>query len=289
MTDEAEDQPISLGIDSEDQFEPSTAEDSDELQETMELADVSGEALQAELDRDVTEPPEMEISADQEVAEEILDVGLDDEQPLMPDEAAAEEADASLAVEGLGLNGEPTEDTDETDVLESETFSIETPTDAAEEEAPLTAEALTDPEIGLDEGIGDSADRPSGTTFDPEEDEPAAVGIAGAELNGMSVDFEQGDNFEQTDLHKDADPISIRVKEPNTEDHADEDALLNKVFEPKLEAESPQELEQTVERVVSQMLSEKIEVILTDAIEKAVEKEIGRLKKLLLDDLNRSE
>ena len=37
------------------------------------------------------------------------------------------------------------------------------------------------------------------------------------------------------------------------------------------------------------MLSERIEVILTEAIEKAVEKEIGRLKELLLDDLNRTE
>ena len=136
---------------------------------------------------------------------------------------------------------------------------------------------------------GEDTDTPSGTTFDPEEDEPAAVGIAGAPGNGMSVDFDHSENFEQTDLHKDADPISIRVKEPTTEDHADEDALLNKVFEPKLEAESTQELEQTVERVVGEMLSEKIETILADAIEKAVEKEIGRLKKLLLDDLSRSE
>ena len=177
----------------------------------------------------------------------------------------------------------------QSDISESEVFTIESTADASEEEAPLTAEALTDTAIDLDDEKKGSMDRPSGTTFDSEEDEPAAAEIADDAASGMSVDFDQGESFEQTDLHKDADPISIRVKEPTTEDHADEDALLNKVFDSQAQPAPPQDLEQTVERVVGKMLAEKIEVILADAIEKAVEKEIGRLKQLLLDDLNRLE
>ncbi|KPJ78328.1 MAG: hypothetical protein AMJ54_04400 [Deltaproteobacteria bacterium SG8_13] len=285
MADDAEEQPF--GFDTAPEQE--TAEPApDALQRTMELADVNGEALQAEIGLEAVEPAAEEFSTDQEVVEEILDVGLDEEQPLRADESATEEADASLAVEGLGLTDEPGADMVEPGISGSEEFTIESPADAAEEETPLTAEDLTDADVGLESEMSEPAYAPSGTTFDTEEDETAAE-IAGASANGMSVDFDQAETFEQADLHKDADPISIRVKEPETEDHADEDALLDKVFEPQAGAASPQELEQTVERVVGKMLAEKIEVILADAIEKAVEKEIGRLKKLLIDDLNRLE
>ncbi len=289
MSDAAEEEPVDLGITADEEVIETPSGPPDALQQTMELADVNGEALQAEIDREAVDPAEALPTADHEVAEEILDVGLDDDQPQMPEESEAAADDASLAVEGLGLGDEPSMDMTQPDSSEPEVFTIESPPDAAEEEAPLTAEALTDTAMDPGEEEGGSPDRPSGITFDPEEDEPAATEIAGAAAAGMSVDFDQGDSFEQTDLHKDADPISIRVKEPATDDHADEDALLNKVFDSQAQPAPSQDLEQTVERVVGKMLAEKIEVILADAIEKAVEKEIGRLKQLLLDDLNRLE
>jgi hypothetical protein len=289
MSDEADEEPADFGITADEEAPEPSSGTPDALQQTMELADVNGDALQAEIDRETVEPIDEPTSADHEMAEEILDVGLDDEQPQVSDESEAVEDDASLAVEGLGLGDEPSADMTQPDISESEVFTIESAADATEEEAPLTAEELTDPAIDLDDEQKGSTDRPSGTTFDPEEDEPAAPEIAGDAAAEMSVDFDQGESFEQTDLHKDADPISIRVKEPATEDHADEDALLNKVFDSQAQPAPPQDLEQTVERVVAKMLAEKIEVILADAIEKAVEKEIGRLKQLLLDDLNRLE
>jgi hypothetical protein len=288
MGDDADEQPVGAGLFPEEETAEPTP---DALQQTMELADVNGEALQAEIDREAFESPAPDISIGDEpeaVDEEILDVGLEQEEPLLPDESAAAETDASLAVEGLGLTDEPSAEIEEPDVSGQEAFMIETPAGEAEEEAPLTAESLTGADFGADGEISASADRPSGTTFDSEEDKSAAK-IGGATTDGMSVDFDQAENFEQTDMHKDADPISIRVQEPAADDHADEDALLNKVFEPQPDAPAPQDLEQTVERVVGKMLSGKIEAILADAIEKAVEKEIGRLKKLLMDDLNRPE
>ena len=288
MEDDADEEPIDLGMFPELEGVESTSDQADALQQTVELADVNGEALQAEIDGEADEPAFSTDEEREEPIEEILDVGLDDEPSQLADEPAAAEIDASLAVEGLGLTDEPEVEMAETDDSGSDPFTIESPADAPEEETPLDAEALTEADAGLVYGPDVSGDTPSGTTFDPEEDE-AAPEITGATSNGMSVDFDHAESFEQTDMHKDADPISIRVKEPAIEDHADEDALLDKVFEPQPDAVSPQDLEQTVERVVGKMLSGKIETILADAIEKAVEKEIGRLKQLLLEDLDRLE
>ncbi len=286
MTDDADEEPAALGIDSEDEL---TESPPDALQQTMELADVNGEALQAEIDSETADPVFAAGEPQEVVSEEILDVGLDEDNVLLPDEPMPEETDASLAVEGLGLTEEPAADMMEPGVSGSEEFTIGSPEDAPEDEGLLTAEALTGADMEPGSDISISADTPSGTTFDPEEEGSALEDAAPTVANGMSVDFDQTENFEQSDLHKDADPISIRVKEPTTEDNADEDALLNKVFEPQPDAELPKDLEQTVERVVGKMLADKIEVILADAIETAVEKEIGRLKQLLLDDLNRLE
>ena len=288
--DDAGDPFDEFGAPPDEETAESASDNSDALHQTMELADVNGESLQAEIDRESFEPASETHFADREVAEEVLDVGLDDQQPPAADEPEAAGTDASLAAEELGLSDEPSEDLSEPEIAGSEAFTLESPAETAEEETPLTAEALTDADTSADSQIRDTGQQPfSGTTFDSEEDVSAGVATAAAGTNGMSVDFDQAESFEQADMHKDADPISIRVKEPATEDHADEDALLDKVFDARADAASPQDLEQTVERIVGKMLSEKIEVILSDAIEKAVEKEIGRLKKLLLNDLNQLE
>ncbi len=47
---------------------------------------------------------------------------------------------------------------------------------------------------------------------------------------------------------------------------------------------SPEQLEETLERVIKKMFSEKIESILTEVIEKVVTREIEKLKSILLED-----
>jgi methylmalonyl-CoA mutase cobalamin-binding subunit len=98
----------------------------------------------------------------------------------------------------------------------------------------------------------------------------------------MTVDFDQTESPGHKELHKVGDPISIRVKEPAFENHANEDDLLNKVFESETAPVSAAQLEQTVEKIVAKVLAEKVEVLLVDAIERAVTKEIERLKAQLL-------
>ena len=98
------------------------------------------------------------------------------------------------------------------------------------------------------------------------------------------MDFDQVDATDENDLHKVGDPIMIRVKEPATPDHADEDTLLNDVFDqnPEAEALSSAPLEAAVERAVNKIFTEKIESMLFDAVERAVTKEISRLRTLIL-------
>ena len=89
---------------------------------------------------------------------------------------------------------------------------------------------------------------------------------------------------EASDIHRTGDPISIKVKEHGSEDHASADDLL-KVFDNHPQSGSLEGIESAIENVVQNMLSEKIEVLLSSAIEKAVTREIERLKTILLSDL----
>ncbi|MGW8301693.1 MAG: hypothetical protein ACWGNO_06480, partial [Desulfobacterales bacterium] len=47
---------------------------------------------------------------------------------------------------------------------------------------------------------------------------------------------------------------------------------------------SQEQIEQSIERIIQQNFSDKIESLVTETIEKAVSKEIDRLKNILLDD-----
>ena len=283
MSEEADEEPAVFEMGAEEEPAESAG---DELQQSMELADVDGEELQAEIEGSGAEPPGFDLPSDDEpqaVSEEITGLGLDGEEP------PAEETDASLAAAELGLTDEPSVGGVQPLDADPQEFSIGSDADATDDETPLTAEGLTAAAGEPAEEIGVPDETPSEISFDSQPEEPAPIDTIDEDANGLSVAFDQTEPFEQTDLHKDADPISIRVKEPATEDHSDEDELLNKVFESRSEDATPPDLEQTVERVVSETLASKIEVLLAEAIEKAVEKEIGRLKQLLMDDLNRLE
>lgn len=161
------------------------------------------------------------------------------------------------------------------DQMASPTDSEVAPTSEPETEetdAPLSTEAIFGSDEPTDEAGSDYAVAPTeGTEEMPEED-------------GMSVHFANSDAFDPQDMHRVADPISIRVKEPaaSNEDHADEDDLLNRVFDSESETISTDRLEAIVEAAVNRILGEKIEAILVDAIDRAVTREIDRLKQLVL-------
>jgi len=146
---------------------------------------------------------------------------------------------------------------------------------AAQEEevdAPLSTEAMFGGEELPDRESGEDTDMTG-----PPAGETSADG-------GMAVHFMNSEVFEEQDMHRTADPISVRVKEPTgrKEDHATEDDLLNRVFDSESESVSPERLEDMVEQAVNRIFAEKIETILVEAIERAVTREIDRLKQLVL-------
>ena len=83
-----------------------------------------------------------------------------------------------------------------------------------------------------------------------------------------------------------ADAMSTPVVGPSAQHRADDDAPAEKLNEPIPEILSGAQLEAVVEQAVKKLFGEKIETMLSDAIEKAVTKEIDRLKTLILGDLD---
>ena len=83
-----------------------------------------------------------------------------------------------------------------------------------------------------------------------------------------------------------AESMSIPVVELSGQHGADGDAPADKLNLPIPETLSGAQLEAVVEQAVKKLFGEKIETMLSDAIEKAVTKEIDRLKTLILGDLD---
>jgi hypothetical protein len=232
----------------------------------------------AAVDRDDEEPREITIETDESDDEEIYawtdedtdteatpgplserhdDIDRFEEQAFEP-----EETDTYGMNTGWGPMASPTD---------SEVAPA-SETDTEETDAPLSTEAIFGSEEPTDEAGSDYAVSPTeGTEEMPEE-------------GTMSVHFANSDAFDPQDMHRVADPISIRVKEPaaGNDDHANEDDLLNHVFDSESETISTDRLEAIVETAVNRILGEKIETILVDAIDRAVTREIDRLKQLVL-------
>lgn len=83
-----------------------------------------------------------------------------------------------------------------------------------------------------------------------------------------------------------ADALSIPAVGLAAQYRADGEAPADKSNEPVPETLSGAQLEAVVEQAVKKLFGEKIETMLYDAIEKAVTKEIDRLKTLILGDLD---
>ena len=96
-------------------------------------------------------------------------------------------------------------------------------------------------------------------------------------------EISQFDTVEESVLHKQSDPITIKVQDPATENRLEIDSLEQDAAT-DLSSISSEQLDLAVERVVKKMFSEKIESVLVQVIEKTVTKEINRIKNILLDE-----
>ena len=251
------------------------------------------EAADMAFDQDPDQPsPAMPESADESLAMEedpdqiavVNDIEADDSEP---DADVAMEADDS--VDEFNFDFDDTAERSDTD-----TDDMELPPLTAEEE--LSVEALL-----AEVESPDEPEKPHRTqakdgqpAMDVDTDEsPLSVPQADEKQAAaeLDMDFDPVAATDEKDLHKVGDPILIRVKEPATRNHDDEDTLLNDVFDqnPEAEAVSSAPLEAAVERAVNKIFAEKIESILFDAIDRAVTKEISRLKTLILGDRDQND
>lgn len=277
----------------EDAEPPAVEEVALNVADILALENDVTETEDIELDQDPVElEPEIPVKADRSQAVEkdhdriavISDNATDDSEPAT-DEAL--ETDDSI--------DDFIFDLDETAAQpDAEANDIELPPLTAEEE--LSVEALLaeveSPKDSEQPHKSETGDEHPEMDADPDEKlvdiMPSDEKQTAADLD---MDFNQVDATGGNDLHKTADPILIRVKEPPTANHPDEDALLNSVFEPEPEVDnlSSEQLEAAVERAVNKIFSERIESILFDAIDRAVTKEISRLKTLILGDSDQSD
>ena len=118
--------------------------------------------------------------------------------------------------------------------------------------------------------------------------EPSETEFA-KEMQAVGASEMNLDPLESPDPHDGlaaADTMSIPVVGLSAQHRADDDAPADKLNEPIPETLSGAQLEAVVEQAVKKLFGEKIETMLSDAIEKAVTKEIDRLKTLILGDLD---
>jgi hypothetical protein len=231
--------------------------------------------------------------SDKDIIDEEISLGLDaepeSETTQFEDDVAAREEELPLDLSAETL----AEDTVVTGV-ESK-FADQDLDQQPSEKPPVTTEDFADrnddtreEESGLDFGkeesladsLGmtlDSETEPSGDWKQPEE--PDEIYKTQEILDEIS----QFDTVEESALHKQSDPITIKVKDPATENRLEIDSL-EQDGAADLSSISSEQLDLAVERVVKKMFAEKIESVLVQIIEKTVTKEINRIKNILLDE-----
>jgi hypothetical protein len=226
--------------------------------------------------------------SDRDIIDEELSLGLD-----------AEPQAETIQIE----NGEGTQEEEIPLELSAETLAEDTVVTGVEskfadqdlyqqqsEKPPVAAETPADrnddtreEELGLDfekeesfaDSLGmtlDSEMEPSGDRMQPEE--PDDIYKTQEILDEIS----QFDTVEDSALHKQSDPITIKVQDPATENRLEIDSL-EQDGATDLSSISSEQLDLALER-----FAEKIESVLVQVIEKTVTKEINRIKNILLDE-----
>jgi hypothetical protein len=266
----------------------------DDTVEMQDIAQATSEPPEHSEQVEDTPADNLELTdSDRDIIDEGLNTGLDAE----PQAETTQSEDATGAQEEelpLDLSAETlAEDTVVTGVeskfadQDLEQQQSEKPPAATEDPAHRNDDNRQE-ELGLDfekeesfaDSLGmtlDSETEPSGDWTQPEE--PDDIYKTQEILDEIS----QFDTVKDSALHKQTDPITIKVQDPATENRLEIDSLEQDVS-PDLSSISSEQLDLAVERVVKKMFAEKIESVLVQVIEKTVTKEINRIKNILLDE-----
>ena len=288
------DHPVTDADEKEDEYDvgdiesPTSPEVIDKAEVRSESDSDVDEIVDKVFDQDLAElSPELpENNDDFQNIEDAIDL-VDTEEDIQTD---GNEPDKEDLLETKDLDDEFNFDFDESnEKTDAESDDIELPPLTAEEE--LSVEALL-----AEVETPDEPDQPSDNQLEAAHNDIETDSVAESIVSESpedkplsaetEMDFNQNDVDDDQDLHKVEDPISIRVKEPAAENHADEDTLLESVFEkdPVVKELPSEQLEDAVEKAVNKIFAEKIESLLIDAIDRAVTREIGRLRTLILGD-----
>jgi hypothetical protein len=282
----------------------------DGQKEKLELTEADRRLLEAELSLDIEDDASTDTTDDRDAA---APAG----QPLDDtiDPGRLHRAESGETADAENVPASPTAEAAQPDLAETsgggmrETFDFdfdETAEDVetAESEPPITP-AVDFEELSVESLLADSdATDPAEQhlsfdgAFDGAEGTTEAVNAGPAEpsetefakeMQAVGASEMNLDPLGSPDPHDGltaADAMSIPVVGLSAQNRADDDAPADKLNEPLSETLSGAQLEAVVEQAVKKLFGEKIETMLSDAIDKAVAKEIDRLKTLILGDLD---
>ena len=283
-----------------------------EARSDMNMTDPSSDAEDFDFDIDSSEISEKiehleTIFFDESEAEDKLD----------------EDAEFETEAIGLAVSGaadETDEISEKIDRLDTIFFDESEAEDKLDEDAEFEAEAIglavSDAADETDE-ISEKIDRLDTIFFDDSEaeDEPDEDAEPEAEAMEMTVSdtddesdeisekisrlettfFDESEAEDEPDENAESEAEEIEAAVSETGDETDEGDIETTAFESPREpladgalaalaGASREQIEQSIERIIQQNFSDKIESLVTETIEKAVSKEIDRLKNVLLDD-----
>ena len=238
--------------------------------------------VEARSDMNMTDPSSDAEDFDFDIDSSEISEKIEHLETIFFDESEAEDKldeDAEFETEAIGLAvsgaaDETDEISEKIDRLDTIFFDDSDAEDEPDEDAEPEAEAMemtvSDTDDESDE-ISEKISRLETTFFDESEaeDEPDENAESEAEEIEAAVS-ETGDETDEGD-------IETTAFESPREPLAD-GALA------ALAGASREQIEQSIERIIQQNFSDKIESLVTETIEKAVSKEIDRLKNVLLDD-----
>lgn len=278
----------------------------DGQQEKLELTEADRRLLEEELSLDIDDDASTDTTDDRDAA---APAG----QPLDDtiDPGSLHRAEGGESADAENVPASPTAEAAQPDFAEAsggglpEAFDFDFDETAEDDETAESEPSMTPPvdfeELSVESLLADSDatgpaeqyqsfDGAEGTTeagdagpAEPSETEFAEeMQAAGA----SEMNLEPLESPEPHDGLAAADAMSIPVVGLSARHRADGDAPADKLNEPIPETLSGAQLEAVVEQAVKKLFGEKIETMLSDAIEKAVTKEIDRLKTLILGDLD---
>jgi hypothetical protein len=289
LTDDGE------ALDSEEEFlelidveEDHLPEEADEGSATIEDEIIQFEGLEAEvedveLEDFINDTLNEEIRIDDELEDELTDtlgVGTDSEMRMSDETPEEEDLDFNLDPEEIA------EKIDQVDTI----FFDETPShaDLAKEPSPDAglfediASDTAEPQPEIEEEPQFEEEIKPLTDLDTPEELPPAIGVSNLTPEESDTGLFEDIAAETVEPANEIEPgpeIEEEIKPLTDVDTPDELPPVVGVSDL-----SPEQIEESIERVIEQNFSEKIESMVSEVIEKAVTKEIDRLKRILLDD-----